>query len=175
MIIHVLIIYIFSTQLAMVSGKWVNRFERTIEQRSSNYNNIVNGEHSKSNVKQMSWPIPERTKRQLKKMQEAFLNQLFDNGAKSGNKITLHQKKLNKQCVNNSTPRFTFQRQQLPYFLRRAATKKKGEIVEDDDLMINADDCDVFRQMVTILKVKVKAIIMMRSFLPGKQISQEKP
>ena len=144
----------------MVSGKWVKRFERTIEQRSSNYNNIVNGEHSKSNVKQMSWAIPERTKRQLKKMQEAFLNQLFDNGAKSGNKIALQQKKLNKQCVNNSTPRITFQRQQLSYFSRRAAKKKKEEIVEDDDVMINADDCDVFRQMVTILKVKVKVIMM---------------
>lgn len=170
MITHVLIIYIFSTQIAMVSGKWIKRFERTIEQRSSNYNNVINGEHSKSNVKQMGWAIPERTKRQLKKMQEAFLNQLFDNGAKSGNKITLQQKKLNKQCVNNSTQLLT----QLSYFSRRAAKKKKEEIVEDDDFTINADDCDVFRQMVKILKVKVK-VIMMRSFLPGKQIGEEKP
>ena len=101
---------------------------------------------------------------------EAFLNQLFDNGAKSGNKITLQQKKLNKQCVNNSTQLLT----QLFYFSRKAAKKKKEEIVEDDDFTINADDCDVFRQMVKILKVKVK-VIMMRSFLPGKQIGEEKP
>ena len=43
----------------------------------------------------MGWAIPERTKRQLKKMQEAFLNQLFDNGAKSGNKIT--EQRMRKQ------------------------------------------------------------------------------
>ena len=48
-------------QLARVSDKWVKRFEGTIEQRRSSYNNTANGEHSKSNLLQMGWAIPERT------------------------------------------------------------------------------------------------------------------
>ena len=36
----------------------------------------------------MGCAIPERTQRQLNKIQKAFLTQLFDSGAKSGNKIT---------------------------------------------------------------------------------------
>ena len=47
-------------QLARVSDKWVKRLERTIEQRSSSHNNTANGEHSKSNLLQMGWGIPER-------------------------------------------------------------------------------------------------------------------
>ena len=50
-------------QLARVSDKWVKRFEGTIEQRCSSYNNTANGEHSKSNLLQMGWAIPERTQR----------------------------------------------------------------------------------------------------------------
>ena len=42
-----------ATQHTRVSDKWVKRFEGTIEQRSSSYNNTANGEHSKSNLLQM--------------------------------------------------------------------------------------------------------------------------
>ena len=40
-------------QLARVPDEWVKRFEGTIEQRCSSYNNTANGEHSKSNLLQM--------------------------------------------------------------------------------------------------------------------------
>ena len=75
-------------QHARVSDKWVKRFEGSTEQRSSSYNNTANGEHSKLNLLQMSWAIPERMQRRLNKTRKTFLNQLFDNCAKSGNKIT---------------------------------------------------------------------------------------
>ena len=74
--------------LTRVSDKWLKRFEGIIEQISSSYNNTANGQHSKSNLLQMGWAIPERTQRRLNETQKAFLNQLFDSGAKSGNKIT---------------------------------------------------------------------------------------
>ena len=42
-----------ATQLATVPDEWIKRFEGTIEQRCSSYNNTANGEHSKSNLLQM--------------------------------------------------------------------------------------------------------------------------
>ena len=54
----------------------------------------------------------------------------------------LQQKKLSKECVNSFTPKITFQGHQLS-LSRRAAKKKKGEIIEYDVVMINADSrCD---------------------------------
>ena len=80
--------------------------------------------------------------RRLNKTQKAFLNQLFDNGTKSGNKITAE--KAEQRMGKQFDPR-----DYLPvtpvksYFSRRAAKKKKVEIVEDDVVMINADaSCD---------------------------------
>ena len=49
--------------LTRVSDKWLKRFEGIIEQISSSYNNTANGQHSKSNLLQMGWAIPERTQR----------------------------------------------------------------------------------------------------------------
>ena len=75
-------------------------------------------------------------------MYKAFLNQLFDIGTKSGNKITaekaeqkMHQPfdptdYLPVTAINTSVS-------------RRGANKKTGEIIEDDVVMINADSsCD---------------------------------
>ena len=77
----------------------------------------------------MGWVILERTQRRLIKTQKA----LFDNGAKSGNKITAEktEKRMRKQFEAKDYLQVTTIKS---YFSRRAAKNKKGEIMEDDVL-----------------------------------------
>ena len=117
-----------ATQFARISDKWVKRFEGTIEQRSSSYNNIANGEHSKSNLLQMDWAIQERTQKRLNKTR---FNKLTTEKA---------EQRMRKQFERRDYLQVTSIKS---YFSRRAAKKKKGEITEDDVVMINPDSsCD---------------------------------
>ena len=120
-----------STQLAMVADKWVKRFEGTVEQRSSNADKINEGRQLESSLLKMGWAIPERVQRRLTAAQKEFLNKLFDDGEKSGNKVSTEkaEQKMWKQFHSEDyLPVSTIK----SYFSRRASKKKKGEIVDDD-------------------------------------------
>ena len=45
----------------LISG--LKDLKELLNKRSSSYNNTANGEHSKSNLPEMDWAIPERTQR----------------------------------------------------------------------------------------------------------------
>ena len=49
----------------------------------------------------MGWAITERSHRRLKEMQKLFLNKLFDDGLRSGNKITAEkaEKRMHKEFL----------------------------------------------------------------------------
>ena len=80
--------------------------------------------------------------RRSNKTQNAFLNQLFHSGVKSRNKITA-EKAEQSMCKQFDSRDYLTVTTIKSYFSRRAAKKKKGEIIEDDVVMINADSsCD---------------------------------
>ena len=115
----------------MVADKWVKRFEGTVEQRSSNADKINEGRQLESSLLKMGWAIPERVQRRLTAAQEEFLNKFFDDGEKSGNKVSAEkvEQKMQKQFgPEDYLPVSTIKL----YFSRRASKKKKGEIVDDD-------------------------------------------
>ena len=106
----------------------------------------------------MGWAIPERTQRRFNKTQKAFLNQLFDSGAKSGNKITA-EKAEQRMCKQFDPRDYLSVTTIKSYFSRRAAKKKKGEIIEDDVVMIKDYLC-----CKTILCHKVALDVQLMNF-----------
>ena len=79
----------------------------------------------------MGWAIPERVQRKLTAAQKEFLNKSFDDGEKSGNKVSAekNKQKMRKQFDSEDyLPVSTIK----SYFSRRASKKKKGEIIDDD-------------------------------------------
>ena len=109
----------------------MKRFEGTVEQRSSNAYKINEGQQLESNLLKMRWAIPERVQRRLTSAQKEFLNKLFDDGEKSGNKVGTEEaeQKMRKQFA----PEYYLSGSTIKsYFSRRASKKKKGKIVDDD-------------------------------------------
>ena len=85
----------------------------------------------------MGWAIPICNCRQLNDRQRIFLNKLFDDGERTGKKVTaeeVFQEMLNKFSASEYLP----VRMIKSYFSRRASQFRTGKVILDDEI-----DCEI--------------------------------
>ena len=106
----------------------------------------------------MGWAIPICNCRRLNDRQQTFLNKLFDDGERTGNKLTaegVFQEMQNKFSSSEYLPVGTIK----TYFNRRASQFRTGkitldcEIGEDDyELQMEDIECDHERAVITTIE-----------------------
>ena len=81
-----------ASKMESVKDKWVERYlEGDCEGRRTDNTNLQSSQQDQRKVKKhlkMGWAIPVRTTRRLTKRQKVFLNRVFHDGEKSGNKVS---------------------------------------------------------------------------------------
>ena len=142
-----------TTQLGTVAEKWLKQYVEGNEK--GNLREIANDEHieyvtenrgSGQSSLGMGWAIPFCNCRQLNDRQQAFLNKLFDDGERKGNKLTaeeVFQKMQNNFSASEYLPAGTTK----SYFNRRASQFRTGKITLDDDIYCEIDEDDYEFQM----------------------------
>ena len=86
-------------QMSRVADEWVKRYtvEKAKSSSSASANDSTVSNDGECNLL-MGWAIPKRSTRRLSNIQKTFLNKLFDEGEKSGSKVTAeHALKLMKE------------------------------------------------------------------------------
>ena len=110
----------------------------------------------------MGWAIPICNCRQLNDRQRIFLNKLFDDGERTGNKVTaeeVFQEMLNKFSASEYLP----VRMIKSYFSRRASQFRTGKVILDDEIDCEIDEdhyelqtegieCDCERAVITTVE-----------------------
>ena len=131
-------------QSSKIADKWVKRFHQstphsTEKQMPSLSSNMACLTSDSIHRLKKYWGIPGRVQRQLTDTHKCLLNKIYDDGKKSGNKLSAAQ--AEKQLRKTLTPE-----EYLPaatiksYFLRRTQLIKHGKIVDDS---VEEDDEDI--------------------------------
>ena len=131
------------TQLSKVADKWVRRFHQSIphsieKQMPSLSSNMTCSTSGLKHHLKKGWGIPGRVQRWQTDTQKRLLKKIYDDGKKSGNKLSAVQ--TEKQLKKTLTPD-----EYLPvatiksYFSRKTQLIKQGKIVDDS---VKEDDED---------------------------------
>ena len=106
----------------------------------------------------MGSAIPIHNCRRLNDIQRTFLNKLFDDGERTGKKLTaeeLFQEMRNKFSASEHLPVGTIK----PYFSRSASQFRTGKIILDDDIDCEIDEDDYELQTGDIECDRERAVI----------------
>ena len=133
-----------TTQLGTVTEKWLKPYvegnEKGNPRKIANDEDMKyfreNGSSDQSSLG-MGWAIPICNCRQLNDRQRIFLNKLFDDGERTGKKVTaeeVFQEMLNKFSASEYLP----VRMIKSYFSRRASQFRTGKVILDDEI-----DCEI--------------------------------